>query len=248
MIEAVSANLAEAPGIGLYAEGGLHAALKSLYACPGARFEVRIGGRIVDVVTPDEFVEIQTRNLGAIRDKILSLACLGPVRVVLPVSAERYIERSGGQAGFGEAVTRRKSPLKRDLYHAFDELIHAPALVASPNIAFDIVLVRVVERRRTGTRLYRGRLKDEVLERKLEAVLGRHSFNAAADWLALLPRELPDSFGSLALGKALGLSPARARKILYTFLRCGLLAEQAAAGRQKLYARSIPAATGGSRP
>jgi hypothetical protein len=233
----VPALLAETPGIGLYAEGGLHAGLKALYACSGARLEVKVGGRVVDVVTPDEYIEIQTRNLGAIRDKILSLACLGPVRVVLPVTTERYIERLTPDQALAVCGSRRKSPLRRDFFHAFDELIHAPALVASPNIKLDIVLVRVLERRKTGSRLYRGRLRDEVAERRLEAVLARHSFESAADWLSLLPSNLPEVFGSAELGKALYLPSARARKILYTFSRCGLLVEQEQRGRQKVYCK-----------
>ncbi|MBU0936978.1 MAG: hypothetical protein KKI09_13400 [Spirochaetes bacterium] len=230
-----SCLIAENPGIGLYSETGLHAALKRLYAGPQARFEVKIARKIVDVVNPDEYVEIQTRNLAAIKDKLLSLACLKAVRVVVPIHAERYIERidETGQVLAG----LRKSPLRRDLYHIFDELVHAPCLVASPNLAVDVLLVRVVEQRRRTQIKYRGRYRDEVVARNLAEVLSCHSFSCAADWLKLLPPALPPCFTSSMLGAALKISSERARKILYTYVRAGLVQEAGKQGREKLYTR-----------
>jgi len=240
---ATAASLAEAPGIGLYGETDLHAELKALYASPLARYEVNIAGKIVDVVNPDEFVEIQTRNLAAITAKVLSLACRGAVRVVYPIHAERFIERLAGSesfgadpAGAGLAMARRRSPLKRNFYHIFEELVHAPRLVASPNVSLDVLLVRVTELRRRSGVLYRGRYRDEVLERRLDAVLERRRFDSQADWLNLLPANLDGPLTSGALGTALGIAPERARQILYVYCRAGLLAEQGRAGRQKQYA------------
>ena len=80
-IPAAGGAVAETPGIGQYAERGLHAALKTYYGTAGglrcgtpARYEVSIAGKVADVMLPDELVEVQTRNLGAIVDKILHLA------------------------------------------------------------------------------------------------------------------------------------------------------------------------------
>lgn len=226
--------VAESVGIGLYAEHGLHAALKLAYAShPEARLEVPVAGKIVDVVLPDELVEIQTRNIGSITEKILHLACTGPVRVVHPIVVETIIDRI--DPSDSSLVSSRRSRTRRDLYSVFDELVHAPLLVGSPNVRFDVVLVRVREVRvRDGSGSWRKR-GDRVLSRDLAEVLSTASLNSRADWLAMIPSGLTEPYDSAALGAALDMTGPRARKMLYVFARAGLLRESGIAGRRKLY-------------
>jgi len=230
--------VAESPGIGLYAERGLHAALKSAYASrPGARLEVPVSGKIVDVVLPDELVEVQTRNIGAIAEKILHLACVMPVRIVHPIVMETRIERL--DPADGSVASSRKSRTRRDFYSLFDELVHASLVVASPNVRFDVVLVSVREVRvRDGSGSWRKR-GDRVLSRDLAGILSTTSLDTRADWLALIPASLEEPYESASLGTALGIAAPRARKILYTFARAGLLREAGKAGRRKLYLKAI---------
>lgn len=229
--------VAESPGIGLYAERGLHAALKAVYASrPGARLEVRVAGKVVDVVLPDEFVEVQTRNIGAISDKILHLACIKPVRIVHPIVVETIIERI--DPGDHSLASTRKAKTRRDFYSVFDELVHAPLVIASPNVRFDVVLVRVRELRvRDGSGSWRKR-GDRVLSRDLAGIITTTSLDTRADWLALIPATLAAPYESAALGSALEISVQRARKVLYSFARAGLLREAGKTGNRKLYAGS----------
>jgi len=230
-----SSLAAESAGIGLYAEHGLHAALKLAYASqPGARLEVPVAGKVVDVVLPDELVEIQTRNIGSITEKLLHLACTGPVRVVHPIVVETIIDRI--DPSDSSLVSSRRSRTRKDLFSLFDELVHAPLLVGSPNIRFDVVLVRVRELRvRDGTGSWRRR-GDRVLTRDLADVVSTTSLNSRDDWLALLPAGLTAPYDSAALGTALGIASPRARKMLYVLAKAGLLREAGMAGRRKLYA------------
>lgn len=226
--------VAETPGIGLYSERGLHAALKAAYAArPGARVEAAIGGRIVDVALPDELVEIQTRNLGSIAEKVLGLACLSPVRIVHPVIVDRTIVRI--DPSDGSVASTRRARTGRDFYSLFDELVRASILVASPNVRFDVVLVRATElRTKDGSGSWRRR-GDRTLSRDLDAVVATTSLDSRADWLGLLPSGLSWPADSAALGAALGISPPRARKILYVYGRAGLLTTAGKAGKRKLY-------------
>ncbi len=235
--ESVSTIVAESPGIGLYAERGLHAALKAVYATrPGARLEARVAGKIVDVVLPDEFVEVQTRNIGSISEKILHLACVKPVRIVHPIVVETIIERI--DPGDGSLASTRKAKTRRDFYSLFDELVRAPLVVASPNVRFDVVLVRVRELRvRDGSGSWRKR-GDRVLSRDLAGIMATTSLDTQADWLALIPAALEAPYESSALGAALGIAAPRARKVLYTFAKAGLLREAGKSGNRKLYMKT----------
>ena len=226
--------VAENPGIGLYSETGLHGALKARYAAaPGARVEVKVAGRVVDVVLPGEFVEIQTRSLGSIATKIMRLACVGPVRVVHPIAVSTTIRRIDPESG--ELQSDRRSNARRDLYSAFDELVRATDLVASPNVTLDFVLVKVVETRmRDVSRSWRRR-GDRVLARELDEILETRCLESRRDWLGLIPPTLAQPYDSEILGKALGIHPLRARNILYTYCRAGLLVEAGSRGRRKQY-------------
>jgi hypothetical protein len=227
--------VAESAGIGLYAEHGLHAALKLAYARhPEARLEVPVAGKIVDVVLPDELVEIQTRNIGSIAEKILHLACVMPVRVVHPIVLATEIRRIDPVDG--SVVSTRTARTRRDFYSLFDELVRASLLVASPNVRFDVVLVRVRELRiRDGSGSWR-RKGDRILSRDLMEIVSTTSLDTRADWLGLIPAGLAEPWDSAVLGKALGIHPSRARKILYTYAKAGLFREVGKSGKRKLYA------------
>lgn len=234
---------AERPGIGLYAETGLHASLKRLYAGRAARrgearFEAVVMGKVVDLVLPDELVEVQTRNLGSICDKVLTLACHLPVRVVHPVAAETVIERADPESGL--VVSSRRSPARRDFFSVFDELVRASAIVASPNVRLDVVLVRVRELRvRDGSGSWR-RKGDRTLSRELVEVTGTVSLDTRADWLSLIPPSLAEPFDSASLGAALGIEGHRARKVLYVLRRASLLRDLGKQGNRKLFGRVEP--------
>jgi len=233
--EGGSSIVAESPGIGLYAERGLHAALKAVYATrPDARLEVRVAGKVVDVVLPDEFVEVQTRNIGSISEKILHLACVKPVRIVHPIVVETIIERI--DPGDHSLASTRTAKTRRDFYSLFDELVYAPLVIASPNVRFDVVLVRVRELRvRDGSGSWRRR-GDRVLSRDLAGIVATTSLDSRADWLRLIPATLVAPYESATLGVALGITALRARKVLYSLTRAGLLREAGKVGNRKLYA------------
>ncbi|PKL09485.1 MAG: hypothetical protein CVV51_03460 [Spirochaetae bacterium HGW-Spirochaetae-7] len=231
---APSFPVAESPGIGLYAERGLHAALKAAYgARPGARVEAAVAGKVVDVVLPDELVEVQTRNLGAIAEKVLHLACVMPVRIVHPIVVETIVERL--DPGDLSLVSSRRARTRRDFFSLFDELVRASIVIASPNVRFDVLLVRVRELRvRDGSGSWR-RHGDRVLSRDLLEIVSTTSLDTRADWLALIPAALPEPYDSGMLGAALGIPAPRARKLLYAYARAGLLVQAGKTGNRKQY-------------
>src|SRR4030042_1787412 len=93
--------------IGTLNEKPLHAALKAWYAQPGDQLEAKVDGYIIDIVRGDLLVEVQTRNLAAIKRKLLALVSHHPVRVVYPKAREKWIVKLSQD---GSRVGRRKSP------------------------------------------------------------------------------------------------------------------------------------------
>ncbi len=230
--------VAERSGINLYSEGSLHAELKRRLARPGDRLEALVAGKVVDLVKADgELVEVQTKGLGKIVPKVLALAAAGHrVRVVHPVALETRIKRIDPSSG--ELVSERRSPKRGDLYSLFDELVKATSLIAAPGVTVEALLVRdSVLRVRDGTGSWR-RKGDRTADRLLEEILDSRRLATRRDWLALIPRGLDAPYSSASLGEALGIAPDRARKILYSLARAGLLRETGRAGRRKTYEKA----------
>jgi hypothetical protein len=224
-------------GIGVYAESGLHAELKRHLAGPDDAFEVAIEGKIIDLVRQgpagEELVEVQTKRLDKIAPKVLALAKGHKVRVVHPVPVEILIVRLDPVTG--KVLSERKSPKRGDLFSIFDELVRAPSLIAARNVTLEILLVRSRElRTRDGSGSWRRR-GDKTLSRDLEEVVSSTVFATRRDWLKLIPRGLEAPWTSQSLGEALGIGADRARKILYSYVRAGLVAELGKDGRRKIY-------------
>ncbi len=229
---------AERSGINLYSERSLHDQVKRLLAGPGDRIEAAVGGRVVDLLRSDgSVVEVQTRHLYALLPKVRALAGAGiRVRVVHPVPESLQIRRRDPDSG--RIVSTRKSPKRGDLWSVFDELVKAPDLISLPGVAVEVLLVRASELRvRDGTGSWRKR-GDRTEDRFLEGIVGAVSWESPQDWLALIPRDLPEPWSSETLGSSLGIAPARARKVLYSLARAGLLREEGRSGRRKLYRRA----------
>ena len=227
--------VAERAGINLYSEYSLHAQLKEYLSGPGDRLEAVVGGKVVDLVRSDgELVEVQTGHLGQIVPKALALTSFGHrVRIVYPVAAEREIRRLDPKTE--ELISTRKSPKRGDFFSLFDELVKAPGLIASRNVTVEVLLVKAADTKvRDGSGSWR-RKGDRTVDRELLEVLSSRALRTRSQWLALIPKRLPQPWSSAALGEALGIAPDRARKILYCLARAGLLVEGAKEGRRKTY-------------
>jgi hypothetical protein len=238
ILMAMGSVVAEKTGINLYSEYSLHEQLKAYLAKDGDRLEASVEGKIIDLVRADgELVEVQTGHLGQLAPKVLALAEKGyRVRVAYPVAAERTLRRL--DPATGELLSVRKSPKRGDLYSLFDELVHAPDLIAANNVTVEMLTVKSVE---TKTRDGSGswwRKGDRTIDKELVEVISSRTFSAPDQWLAVIPESLEEPWDSVALGEALGVKPEKARKILYCYCRAGLLVELGKEKRRKTFARA----------
>ena len=126
--------------IGELREGPLHRELKRLLAGPGAEFEVRVDGYVIDVVRADgELVEIQTGGFSALRTKLDALLDRHRIRIVHPIPAERRIVRVNED---GEVLSTRPSPKRPGAAAIFEGLVSFPTLLSHPHLTVEILLCR----------------------------------------------------------------------------------------------------------
>ncbi|MEZ4707479.1 MAG: hypothetical protein R3A44_09750 [Caldilineaceae bacterium] len=217
-------------------EKALHAELKSWYADAGDQFEQKVGRYFIDIVQSHQLVEIQTRNLGALKSKLTQLAQKHTVRLVHPIAQEKWIVKLPANAD--ESESRRKSPKRGDLVDLFGELVAFPTMLHLENLSLEVLLIREEEvRRHEANRAWRRR-GWVTHERRLLAVVERRVFHTPAELAMLLPAGLDAEFTSADLARALGKPVRLAQQMIYCLREAGQLTEVGKRGRAKLYVRA----------
>lgn len=222
----------QSPHIGTLAEKSLHAALKDWLAQPGDQPETPVDGFVIDIVRGDTLIEIQTRHLGAMKRKLAKLLPHHPVHLIHPIAAEKWIVR---QTEAGEPISRRKSPKRGRLVDIFAELVRIPHLLAHPNLTVTVLLTQQEEIWRDDGQGSWRRKRWSVHDHRLLAVVDQHSFPTAADWLALLPADLPQPFTNRQLASALPCRQNLAQKTTYTLRHAQLIQLVGKEGNANLY-------------
>ena len=207
-------------GIGTLSEGSLHASLKAWYYQPGDEIEVQIEGYFIDIVRNDLLIEIQTRNFGALRDKLMTLIPKHRIRLVHPVPRVRWVVKESLE---GDEISRRKSPKQSNVLDVFEELVSIPTLLAHHN--FELEVLEVFEEqvmRNDGKGSWR-RKGWSVVDRRLIEVAERHLFMTPDDLVRLLPPDLEVPFTNPELARSLGCSKRTAQKITYCLRKMRVL-------------------------
>ncbi|MBQ2880687.1 MAG: hypothetical protein IJE40_00315, partial [Clostridia bacterium] len=124
-------------GIGTYSEGTLHAVLKKYYEPSSDRHELKVGKFVADIVCEDGIIEIQTRQLFRMKEKIKVFLEVSDVTVVHPIAAVKHV--SWRDVATGEVSGRRKSPRKNTVYDAIGELYSLCDYVLNPGFRFVVV-------------------------------------------------------------------------------------------------------------
>ena len=219
-------------GIGTLSERSLHSTLKEWYSEPGDRIEVNLEGYVIDIVREDLLIEIQTRNFGAMKSKLMALIPNHRVRLVHPIPVVRWVVRESLE---GEELSRRKSPKKMNILNVFEELVSIPTLINHRN--FEIEILEVFEEQilqNDGKGSWRRKGWSNV-DRRLIDVSGRHLFREANDFVKLLPPDLETPFTNAELAKALGCKVNIAQKITYCLRKMGALQTKGKRGKAHLH-------------
>jgi hypothetical protein len=215
-------------------EKHLHAALKDWYARPDDLIEEKVDGYLVDIVRDGHLIEIQTRNFFGIKRKLAKLTEKHPLRLVYPISKEKWIVRVDRD---GKVEGRRRSPKAGVWEHVFDELVYIPHLMARENFSIEVLLIQEEEiRHKTGARAWRRR-GWVTKERRLLSVVERRLFEGPESIMSFLPDSLPEVFSTQELAKAVGKARGLAQKMMYCMRAMGAVAMVGKKGNAILYKR-----------
>ena len=219
--------------IGSLNETTLHEQIKLAYAEGTGLPEQEFGGFLVDVVTDDELIEVQTRGLGKLRRKIVTLSVQRPIRIVHPVARETVINKLS--AG-GELVSSRRSPKRGRVEDAFREIVSIADLLPDPAVTIDVLIVDVVETRiDDGTGSWRRR-GVRIAGRALSRIVALHRLCSGADYLAHIPPELRETrFTNEDLIAATGLPYRTVQPVTSALRKMTVLSVVGRSGRHTVY-------------
>lgn len=218
--------------IGTLKEGSLHADLKAWYGRAPDQFEQPVDGYVVDIVRGERLIEIQTGNFTAIKQKLGRLLPHHPVHLLYPVAQEKWIVR---ETAVGLPLSRRKSPKHGQVVDVFAELVRIPHLLAHPHFSLGVLLTQQEEIWRDDGRGSWRRKRWSIADRRLLAVNEEVVFSQPADFLTLLPDDLPRPFTNKQLAQTMSIRPHLAQRLTYTLRHCGLLTAVGKDGGSHLY-------------
>jgi hypothetical protein len=219
-----------------YREGSLHAALKAVYRRPEDLVEETVDGFVIDVVRPDELVEVQTTSFASAAAKLRRLVESHRVVLVHSVAAELWLLTVDVD---GAVVGRRRSPKRGLGVDLFENLTAFPELIAHPNFRLELVMIREEEIRGPIPEGVRRRYprKWQRLDRRLLEIVATIQIDTPADLWSLLP-ELPDPFTSADIAAATGRTRRLSMRAAYCLQKAGASTPTGRTGRLVTYRRA----------
>ena len=222
-------------GIGSLNESSFHAALKRHYCGEDAQVEMLVAGFVIDIIDGPQLIEIQTGSFSAIRNKLYRLLEQYPVKLVYPITGERWLVKLPQSKGF--ELVRRKSPKNECLYDIFNELVSFPKIFHNKRFTLEIAVTAEEEvRQYSGKRPWR-RNGWEIVDRRLIKVLRTHLFKTTEDFCVFLPETLPVEFTTQDLAQHAQISRRLAQKTIYCLCKMGEIILVGKRARFLLYRR-----------
>ena len=225
-------------GIGTLAEKTVHAILKNYYEPREEKQEVPLAGYVADIFTGQEVIEIQTRQLDTMKDKLSVVLALDPVTVVHPIPREKWLIWVDQDSG---ALTpRRKSPLKGSPYTAFTELYGIKMFLNQKNLRLRLALLDIEEYKlQNGQR--KGRKKGAASYDRIPLEFVQEvTVDSREDYLQFIPPDLADEdFTSKDFAQAARIKIPLAQTVLHVLYHVGAVDRVGKKGRLYLY-RAMP--------
>jgi hypothetical protein len=222
-------------GIGVLNEKSLHRQLIEYFSKSGDDYEMPFNKYFIDLVRGNDLFEIQTRNIFAIKKKLISLSETNTVHLIHPLLTSKTIIKFNMD---GEIVSRRKSPKKNRVEDIFLELFRCGDLLPKDNLNLVLPFIEIEEIWKDDGKGSWRRGKWSIIEKRLLNVTKVFKFSPIAELIDLLPSSLPDKFSNKDIANHLQLHINLARKISYTLRIGNLISLVEKHGNSNIYKRT----------
>jgi hypothetical protein len=218
-------------------ERTLHKQLKALYRPDDGEAEWPVGSSVADLWSPTVgVIEIQTRTLGKLKDKLAAYLDAGlTVTVVHPIAVKKTIVT--WNADRTAEVRRRPSPKKARVEGEFREIGALWPFLTLPRFTLVIAEVRETEHRcEDGKGSWRRQGRSKV-DRVLDELVAERRFAGVEDYRALVPDGWTEPGTVKTLAQALALAEGPTQALVSCLKKLGVLEVCGRLGRAHLLQR-----------
>ena len=192
-------------GIGMQMEKTMHAVLKN-YADPDPLHqEVPVGRYIADICDMEEhcITEVQTANLGLLRQKLAAFLPEYRVTVIYPIPHRKTVTWIDPESG--EFLASNVSHTTGSFYDVFRELYRIRGYLGEPNLTIEPLLIDMTEYRMQDGWGRDGKRGSHRFDRMPEGLYDELVLHEPADYAAFLPPGLPEEFTAKEFGDTVGI-------------------------------------------
>lgn len=220
----------KAASIGTLGEKSLHAVLKLYYEPDDSRHEIKVGEHIADIVGEDGIIEIQTRNLSALKPKLNAFLSVCRVTVVHPIITSKRVISINGETG--EIISMRKSPKHGTIYTEIREIYTLRELLTHENLTLKLPLLTADEYRTFGVKTKRRKKQrtrngEYISDMLPTGIIDEITLAKSSDYAILMPEGLPDQFTTRQFASAASTDQSSARMAINLLIRTGQLDKSA---------------------
>lgn len=199
-------------GIGTLSEKTVHAVLKNFYEPDEDNHEVYVNGYYADILNRDGIIEIQTRQLNKLRDKLTVFLNEYKVKVVYPMPFDKYISWIDPESG--DISEKRKSPRHFSIYDAMVELYKIKSFLLNPNLSITIIMLDMEEYKLLNG-WSRDRKRGSVRHDRIPIGIRKvYELDCPEDYMQFIPETIDNGFTSADFAKAAGISRELASTVL----------------------------------
>ena len=231
----VSTQQRERHGIGMQKEKTLHAVLKAYEDPDEDHHEIPIENYIADIYCEKTgtITEIQTANLGYLREKLDAFLPLYRVTVVYPIPAGKWITWIDPETG--ELEKRSRSPKKGSFYSAFRELYRISSYLDHPNLTVKLILLDVEEYRLRDGWGRDGKRGSHRYDRVPKKIVGEALITEPRDYMQFVPYELEEPFTAKDLARSCGQARVNFSTVALILRKMGVIEQVGKKGNSYLY-------------
>lgn len=223
----------ERHGIGTLAEKTVHAVMKHYYEPDEDKQEIPIENYVADIYTGEGIIEIQTRQLNAMRNKLSTFLPDYQVTIVHPIPRQKWLIWIDEETG--ELSPKRKSPLKGTPYHAFKELYKIKMYLKDKNLKIHLPLIDIEEYRRLNgwsKDKKKGSTRYDRIPLQITEIV---TIECLQDYMQFVPYDLPDQFTVKEFAKAAHIQVRIAQTVVHILNHVGVIRKIGKDGRSHLY-------------
>lgn len=225
----------ERQGIGTLGEKTLHRMLKLTVEPNEACHEIKVCGRVADVVLGEDIVEIQTRSLSKLSPKLATFLPERHVTVIYPLPNEKYIRWLDPVTG--ELGERRKSPKHASVFDSIVELCRLGEHLTHADLTVCLVFLDMEEYRYLNGWSADRKRGSERLERMANRLCDVVCLSTPQDYRRVfLPTALGDAFTVKDYARLTRLKPRWAYAAIRLLERLGIVTHADTRGREHVYA------------